>query len=210
MKTMNNMMKVGNSATPASTGVSGEALNKDPIHNLPTLPISLHPKSVIRVSLIALDYKGPPNIQMAVCVAWKPAQFRLPVFPFSLITTPVSFNNGQNIAVDDNGELFRGVSGPFTLSAGDGTFKSYPLEPIQAPRLAVPEKRQYNLVGGNTGTFIDKVDTWTWVINITAIEANLGRQLSDLEFRRSSILSNESFFIGGGAEDTDADVLDII
>ncbi len=196
-------MKVGVGAmnTP-SVGIA--ALNTEPGFNLPPLPISLRPGSVIRVPTIRLTYNGPPNIRLAVGVAWKPAITKFIGFTFT-----ASFDNGDNIAVDENGNMFRGISTPFTIVAGDvGEEKTFALGSTLAPKLTVPEKRTYFTVKGvEEARFIDKVDVWIWMVNVTEIETTIGRALTPLDLQRNRILSDERFFL---FTDTDADVLDII
>lgn len=196
---MSDMMKVGSGVSavnPTSTGISG-ALNKEAGSNLPTLPINLRPGSVIRVPVARFTYVGPPALKVAVGVAWKPKT--------GLFGT--DFNNGQNIAKDDAGNLFRGMSLVFFANPDIQQPFTQGLGTTNAPKLVVPEKRDYNLVGGGTGEFIEKIDTWVWMVNINAIEAEIGRAVNLTDLAQNNILSDEKFIM---QIDDDADVVDII
>ncbi len=198
MQNASGMMKVGSGVSAVnatSTGISG-ALNKEAGSNLPSLPINLRPGSVIRVPMVKFTYVGPPALKVAVGVAWKPD---------TGLRTP--FNNGQNIAKDDAGNLFRGVSLVFFANPDIQQPFTQGLGTTNAPKLVVPEKRDYNLVGGGTGKFIEKIDTWVWMVNIDAIEADIGRALTLTDLAQNNILSDEKFIM---QIDDDADVVDII
>lgn len=199
---MSRMMKVG-SMRLGNSGI-GDALNTEAGSNLPPLPISLRPGSVIRVPRVKFGYAGPVGVSLALGVAWKPF----------VSVLGVDFNNGDNIAMDDESNFFRGISSPFTMTAPAANIDRA-FQPVDAPRLVVPDKRVYALIGGSTGQFIDKVDTWIWLVNITAVEAAIGRALTPVDFQRNRILTNEDFLVpladaGGAGVDTDSDVLDII
>jgi len=197
---MSNMLKVGSGVSAINTtssGISG-ALNKEAGSNLPSLPINLRPGSVIRVPMARFTYVGPPLLKVAVGVAWKPKAG----------TFSTDFNNGGNIAKDDAGNLFRGMSLIFFPNPDAPQPFTFGLGTTNAPKLVVPEKRDYNLVGGGTGQFIDKIDTWVWITNITAIEAEIGRALTLTDMAQNNLLSAERFFLQ--ELDTDSDVVDII
>ena len=199
---MNKMMRVGAGRGAGVASGIGIALNKETGSGLPTLPISLRPGSVIKIPRVRFGYAGPVGIRLAVGVAWKP---KTGVFG-------TDFNNGDNIAVDGDGNFFRAISAPFPINSSD-LIIDVSLGP--PPLLTVPSKGTFNLVAGGTGEFIDKIDTWTWLSNITAIEAAIGRALTAADFQRNRILTREQFLVpladaGGSGVDTDADVLDII
>jgi len=203
MQNASGMMKVGSGVSavnPTGTGISG-ALNKEAGSNLPSLPINLRPGSVIRVPMAKFTYVGPPLLKVAVGVAWKPST-GLP-----LPGSGTDFNNGNSIAKDDAGNLFRGMSLVFFTNPDANQPFTQGLGTTNAPKLVVPEKREYNLVGGGTGKFIEKIDTWIWMVNITALEAEIGRALTLTDLAQNNILTNEKFIM---QIDDDADVVDII